>query len=151
MGVELNPKPQTLQLGGQSLVFYHAKVAVSDVVLANRCNKLYWGSTSAPAIEHHNIVVWTLYRYQTFLVEINVIDSMEQRGENQPKFCNDGLHWWDGNVSEELISGGKRARQCMGGEIAGIVCCDGLCVVFGGGGDVYMLLIGIRAWCRVLM
>jgi hypothetical protein len=41
MGVELNPKPQTLQLGGQSLVFYHAKVAVSDAVLANRCNKLY--------------------------------------------------------------------------------------------------------------
>jgi hypothetical protein len=57
MGVELNPKPQTLQLGGQSLVFYHAKVAVSDAVLANRCNKLYRGSTSAPAIEHHNIVV----------------------------------------------------------------------------------------------
>ena len=57
LGVVLNPKPQTLQLGGQSLVFCHAKVAVSDAVLANWCNKLYWGSTSASAIEHHNIVV----------------------------------------------------------------------------------------------
>ena len=39
----------------------------------------------------------------------------------------------------------------MGGEIVVIVCCDGLFVVFGDGDGVYMLLIGIRAWCRVLM